>query len=64
MVYLLGGVLLEFGEVERNQVNGQHVVRYLPAAQTVSANSGVDGKHEELVHIKIIRAAALSYCLL
>lgn len=38
-----------------------------PAAQTpsdCSAKSGVDGKHEELAHIKTIHAAASASCLL
>lgn len=40
VVYLLGGVLREFGEVERNEVKGQHVglkwVNYPGVARSLS----------------------------
>lgn len=62
VVYLLSRVLLEFREVEWNEMNGQHVWNWrlhissscLDSRQCdrSSVNWGVDGKHEELVHIK------------
>lgn len=61
VLYLLGGVLLEFGEVERDQVNGQHVVsnasdifELLGVSVHVcsSAGSDVDGKSEDSVLVR------------